>query len=138
MGIFKDDEPYDILSIFNANHLHLQMRGKRSDKFYRTLYIAGFTPVQLAPKDCYDINSYRIGLTDLVHTEFGNDNEIADSSYEVENFIAKMLIYQPKYIAFNSKKSASFVLPSTSGSATRYWDETHWINLKKLIDQEVF
>ena len=134
------------------------------NKFYRTLYVAGFTPVQLAPKDCYDINRYRIGLTDLVHTEFGNDNEIADSSYEVENFIAKMLIYQPKYIAFNSKKSASFalgfqgntgavnyglqtkkigksklfVLPSTSGSASRYWDETHWINLKKLIDQEVF
>ena len=131
------------------------------NKFYGILYQSGFTPDKLEPKDCYEINQYNIGLTDLVHTEFGNDNEISDVSYDVESFIAKMEKFQPKYIAFNSKKGASFVLgfhgitklvkyglqdktigkskllvlPSTSGNARRYWDEKYWFELKQLIKE---
>ena len=131
------------------------------NKFYGILYQSGFTPDKLEPKDCYEINQYNIGLTDLVHTEFGNDNEISDESYDVESFIAKMEEFQPKYIAFNSKKGASFVLdfhgitklvkyglqdktigksklfvlPSTSGNARRYWDEKYWFELKQLIKE---
>ena len=130
------------------------------NKFYGILYQAGFTHHRLEPKDCYDINKYKIGLTDLVHTEFGNDNEISDESYDVKGFIEKMEKYQPKYIAFNSKKGASFVLgfkgvtklveyglqektigksklyvlPSTSGSARRFWNEKYWTDLKKMIN----
>jgi TDG/mug DNA glycosylase family protein len=125
------------------------------NKFYGTLYKMGFTPVKLEPKDCYEINQYNIGLTDLVHTEFGNDSEISDSSYDVDGFREKMQVYKPKFIAFNGKKAASFflgykgvtslvdfglqekalgnskifVLPSTSGSARKYWDESYWIDL---------
>ena len=131
------------------------------NKFYGILHQAGFTPNKLEPKDCYEINRYNIGLTDLVHTEFGNDNEISDNSYDVDNFTAKMEKYRPKYIAFNSKKGASFVLgfqgvtrfvkyglqdknigksklfvlPSTSGSARRYWNEEYWFELKQLIKE---
>ncbi|UII26123.1 mismatch-specific DNA-glycosylase [Fulvivirga maritima] len=129
------------------------------NKFYDILYQAGFTNRKLEPKDCFQINQYRIGLTDLVHTQYVNDNEVSDDSYEVDNFIDKILAYQPKYVAFNSKKGASFVLgyggvtkhvkyglqektigeskifvlPSTSGSARRYWDEEYWFQLKQLI-----
>jgi TDG/mug DNA glycosylase family protein len=132
------------------------------NKFYGILHQVGFTPIKLEPKDCYEINQYNIGLTDLVHSEFGNDYQISNESYDVGGFIAKMEKYQPKYIAFNSKKGASFflgyygvtklvkyglqdntigqskifVLPSTSGSSRRYWDEKYWIELKKLIDDE--
>lgn len=131
------------------------------NKFYNILHQVGLTPYRLEPKECYEINRYKIGLTDLVHIEFGNDIEISDESYEVESFIAKMEKYQPKYIAFNSKKGASFVLgyhgntklvryglqsktigksklfvlPSTSGSARHYWDEKYWYELKRLISE---
>ena len=131
------------------------------NKFYGILHSAGFTSDRLLPKDCYDINTYKIGLTDLVHTEAGNDNQISDDSYDVDSFIAKMEKYQPKYIAFNSKKGASFVLgyrgvtslvdyglqnktigksklfvlPSTSGSARRFWDENYWFELMRLINE---
>lgn len=131
------------------------------NKFYNVLHLVGFTPYRMESEECYEINRYKIGLTDLVNTEFGNDNEISNESYEVENFIAKMEKYQPKYIAFNSKKGASFilgyhgitklvnyglqsktignsklfVLPSTSGSARRYWDERYWFELKQLINE---
>lgn len=131
------------------------------NKFYGVLFKTGFTPKRLEPTDCYQIDQYKIGLTDLVHTEFGNDSDISDSSYDVDGFIRKIEIYNPKYIAFNGKKSASFilgfkgitslvdygiqekkiansilyVLPSTSGSARRYWDEKYWFELKKLISE---
>jgi len=131
------------------------------NRFYGVLYEVGFTPMKLEPKDCYDVNQYNIGLTDLVHAEFGNDVDISDSSYDVKGFIKKMELFQPKYIAFNGKKSASFflgyrgvtslvdfglqdkrigtsqiyILPSTSGSARRYWDESYWIDLYERINR---
>lgn len=133
------------------------------NKFYGILHQAEFTPKKLEPKDCFDINQFNIGLTDLVHTEYGNDNEISDESYDVDGFISKMEKYQPKIIAFNSKKGAAFVLgyqgitklvqyglqektigqsklfvlPSTSGSARRYWDEKYWFDLKQLINTQL-
>lgn len=129
------------------------------NKFYGILHTAGFTPRKLAPTECYLINQYKIGLTDLVHSEYGNDNQINSNSYEIQVFIDKMLHYQPKVVAFTSKKAASyalgfegvtsiikyglqskligsskvFVLPSTSGNARRFWDESHWRELSKLL-----
>lgn len=129
------------------------------NKFYGILHQVGFTPNRLIPSDCYEINHFKIGLTDLVHSEYGNDNEISDESYDVPDFIRKMAFYKPKFIAFNGKKGASFalgfkgvtsivdygiqdkvigsskvfVLPSTSGSARSFWDEKYWFELKGLI-----
>lgn len=129
------------------------------NKFYAILSNAGFTPKRLLPRECYEINKYKIGLTDLVHTQSGNDNQIDDENYDVGGFILKMEKYKPKFIAFTSKKAASFamgfrgvtslidyglqekqignskvfVLTSTSGSARRYWDESYWIELKEML-----
>ncbi len=129
------------------------------NKFYGVLSSAGFTPKRLLPSECYEVNKYKIGLTDLVHTQSGNDNEIDDESYDVEGFISKMEKYNPKIVAFTSKKAASFalgfrgvtslidyglqktqignskvfVLTSTSGSARRYWDESYWLELKGIL-----
>ena len=129
------------------------------NNFYAILHQAKFTPTRLLPADCYSINKFGIGLTDLVHTESGKDNQISKESYEVDLFIKKMKNYKPNYIAFTSKAAASyalgfkgitnlidyglqsqiigesnvFVLPSTSGSARAYWDEKFWFELRKLI-----
>jgi len=62
----------------------------QGNRFYTILNTAGFTPHRLSPTECYGINQYGIGLTDLVHSEYGNDNEISDESYEVDLFIEKM------------------------------------------------
>ena len=134
------------------------------NKFYGILYKVGLTPRKLEPKDCYDINSYNIGLTDLVHNQAGNDREIAKENYDVVGFKEKINVYQPRFVGFTSKTAASFVmgyqgvtslvnyglqsqslgitkifvLPSTSGSARRYWNESYWFDLKSLLtkDQE--
>jgi len=131
------------------------------NKFYAILHQASFTPTRLLPTECYTINNYGIGLTDLVHTESGNDNQIRKESYEIDLFLEKMKNYNPKYIAFTSKAAASFalgfkgitsiieyglqsqmiggskvfVLPSTSGSARAYWDEKYWFELSRIVKQ---
>jgi TDG/mug DNA glycosylase family protein len=33
----------------------------------------------------------------------------------------------------NIGKTAIFVLPSTSGSARGYWDESHWIDVAEFV-----
>ncbi len=129
------------------------------NKFYGILHKAGFTSHKLLASECYDINQFGIGLTDLVHVECGNDNEISKENYQIENFILKMEKFAPKFIAFTSKTAASFalgfrgvtslidyglqkqrignsrvfVLTSTSGSARRFWDENYWFELRELI-----
>ncbi len=130
------------------------------NKFYGILHKSGFTPHKLLPDECYGINQYKIGLTDLVHIECGNDNEISKESYEIALFLEKMHAFKPKCIAFTSKAAASFalgfqgvtslidyglqqrkignsmvfVLPSTSGSARRFWNESYWLELNKLLN----
>jgi double-stranded uracil-DNA glycosylase len=132
-----------------------------NNKFYGALYNAGFTPYKLSPCECYDINKFNIGLTDLVHVQFGNDKDISKENYEIDVFIKKMKIVKPKFIAFTSKTAASFaygfkgvtrlidyglqtqligsssvfVLPSTSGAAGTYWNEKYWVELYELIRQ---
>lgn len=165
--MLKDVLTYDLDVVFcgTAKGVASALKGfyyaGPGNKFYKVLHQAGFTPHKLEPKDCYNINQFKIGLTDLVHTEFGNDNTISNESFDVNSFIFKMKKYQPKYIAFNSKKGASFflgykgntklvnyglqdrtigkskiiVLPSTSGNARRFWDDKYWHELKSLIDE---
>lgn len=129
------------------------------NKFYGILYKIGLTPNKLEPKDCYNINSFKVGLTDLVHNQAGNDKDIAKENYDVSGFTEKIRFYQPKFVAFTSKTAASFVmgfqgvtslvkyglqnntigttkifvLPSTSGNARRFWDESYWFDLKNLL-----
>ena len=129
------------------------------NKFYGILNEIGLTPYKLSPSECYSVNQYGFGLTDLVHSECGNDNEISKDSYEVVLFIKKIEKYKPQFIAFTRKTAASFalgldgktielnyglkkekigtssiyILPSTSGSARRFWDPKWWFQLKKII-----
>lgn len=131
------------------------------NQFYPILFKVGLTPEQLFPTDCYDLNKYKIGLTDLVLKQSGNDNEIDNSSYDVPSLINRINKCQPKIIAFNGKKAAAFalgflgrtnkvdyglrpkkigntmifILPSTSGSARKYWDEGYWQELANLIKE---
>ncbi len=137
---------------------------RSGNQFYSILHKPGFTHKELSPKECFEICQYRIGLTDLVHNQSGNDNELDDANYDVIGFTEKSKKYQPKYVAFNGKKAAAFVLgykgktkhvefglqkdqtiigksklyvlPQTSGSARKYWDEKYWFELREKYLQK--
>jgi TDG/mug DNA glycosylase family protein len=119
--------------------------------FWKTLFETGLTPALLQPKDYGAVLKCGIGLTDLNKTEFGADVELSHGGFDVEGFTAKMRVARPRVIAFDSKFAACkffgrssvpyglqtetldgiplFVVPSTSGRARRYFNQSYWREL---------
>jgi double-stranded uracil-DNA glycosylase len=130
-----------------------------TNRFWHTLHLVGLTPRQLSPKEFPQLLDYGIGLTDLAKHASGNDSVLSKSDFDAETFRQKMATYQPKIIAFTSKKGASialnttttklkyglqpekieqsqvWVLPSPSGAARSYWDESVWQALADFVAQ---
>lgn len=127
------------------------------NQFYPVLYKVGLTSKLLQPQEYEQLLEYKIGLTDLVKLASGNDNVLNKRDYDVTGFSKKIFIYQPKVLCFNGKTAASefmgtrtkninyglmagtigetimVCVPSTSGSARRFWDERVWLKLKNLL-----
>jgi TDG/mug DNA glycosylase family protein len=107
------------------------------------------------PEEYKELIKYRIGLTDLVKYKSGSDRTLSKNDYDVEAFRKKIEKYQPKVLGFNGKKAAKvflnmknikygrqeqtigntliYVLPSTSGLASRWWNETYWEDVAKEL-----
>ena len=105
------------------------------------------------PQEFKTLLEYNIGLTDICKTDYGNDNELDTSKYDVDGFIVKILEYKPKIVCFNGKNAAKvylnqkkvdygyqdkrvgeskiFIAPSTSGAANGYWNRDIWKELVK-------
>lgn len=130
-----------------------------TNAFWRTLYRTRLTPCQFTP-GCYpELLKHRIGLTDLAKSAQGVDKSLRAEDFDTRAFIDKMARYQPRMIAFTSKKAASvvlrkttskinyglqveriersqvWVLPSPSGAARGYWDESHWQVLSDYVQR---
>jgi len=126
----------------------------RGNAFWRTLHAVGLTPRQFAPEEFRDLIRYGLGLTDLVKTLAGNDRKLSAADFDLVGLRKKILEYQPRTLAFTSKRAAQaflrrkvnyglqadeaveatgvFVLPSPAGTARRYWDERLWRDLAHI------
>ena len=127
--------------------------------FWRTLHRVGLTPDLLKPEEFPKLLEYGIGLTDLCKTAYGNDAELPEQAFDVESLKEKLRRYQPGILAFTSKTGAAaflgervtariaygeqkttldktrlFVLPSPSGQARTYWDESWWRRLAESLN----
>lgn len=121
--------------------------------FWPTLAEVGLTPRLMVPEEYKSITSYRLGLTDLSKSISGSDRVLAEKHFDRDGLRAKVLQYQPRLLAFTSKRAAEafiqhpvdyglmretigatalFVLPSPSGAARRYWDKRPWRELVRL------
>ena len=118
------------------------------NRFWPTLHRVGLTPRLLAPAEFRMVRRYGIGLTDLCKTESGADAVLSHEADDAAALAAKIARYRPAVLAFNGKRAARVfldaasidygeqaqrigetaihVLPSTSGAARRWWDETFW------------
>ena len=118
------------------------------NRFWPTLHRVGLTPQLLAPADFRTVLRYGIGLTDLCKTESGADTDLSREADDAAALTAKIAQHRPAILAFNGKRAARVfltaetldygeqarhiggtaihVLPSTSGAARRWWDETFW------------
>jgi double-stranded uracil-DNA glycosylase len=128
------------------------------NRFWRAIHEAGITPRRYQPSEFAALLDLGIGFTDLSKSGAGMDHQIEAASIDVPGFKAKMEKYQPRTIAFTSKKAASlfygrsssvispgrqqadgslpeiFVLPSPSGAASGHWTLEPWRELAAWID----
>ncbi len=124
------------------------------NQFWDVVHRVGLTGRRLAPQEFRDLLSLGVGLTDLWKEASGPDNEVAANAPGVKSLRSSILKYSPRVLAFNGKRSAEaflgrstsygrqperigrtevFVLPSTSGAARAYWDESYWHELAKSL-----
>lgn len=121
----------------------------RGNRFWATLHDIGLTPIRLAPDDYRTLLDYGIGATDVAKKTSGADSLLRPAHVD-DQFAKKIERYAPRLLAFNGKRAASlalkvpgptlgygrqdrtigetalFVLPSTSGAASGFWDASHW------------
>ena len=97
---------------------------------------------------------FGLGLTDLAKHHSGNDDQLPTDSFDVPALRRKITRHAPCVLAFTSKNAAQaalgarvaygaqsvrwgetalWVLPSPSGQARRFWDETPWHALVRAV-----
>ncbi len=124
---------------------------KPGNRFWPTLHNVGLTPRRLAPAEFRLLTEFGLGFTDVCKGHFGQDAELPPEAFDPDALQRKIELYRPRFVAFTSKRAASealglrkvdygplpepmakatlWVLPSTSGLATRFWDESWWQRL---------
>ena len=123
--------------------------------FWRALYEVGLTDRQLKPEEYRQVLDYRLGLTDLCKSEFGNDNELSPRALDRAGLQKKIETYRPAVLAFTSQKAGRafcgnravfgwqpesipgtriYILPSTSPAARWNWgaNSQHWKMLAEV------
>ena len=77
----------------------------RSNRFWKVLHQAGFTPCEIAPINDAEILNSGYGLTTAVARATSRADELSKDEFDssIETFKSKMTHFQPKYIAFLGK-----------------------------------
>jgi TDG/mug DNA glycosylase family protein len=118
------------------------------NRFWRTLHEIGLTSRELTPEEFRELPSFGIGLTDVCKTASGSDAELPRDADDVERLRATVGLIRPGLLAFVGKRGAraalgrrvaeygpqpdrfagveTWVLPSTSGLAVRWWTREPW------------
>lgn len=91
----------------------------RSNRFWRVLHLAGFTPEQVRPEDDHTLLRYGYGLTTVVPRATARAAELSRSEIELagEAFQRKIEQYAPRYVAFLGKMAFSAI----SGASNFEW-----------------
>jgi peroxiredoxin/G:T/U-mismatch repair DNA glycosylase len=127
------------------------------NRFWITLHEVGLTPVRLAPTEFRRLPEFGLGVTDVCKTRFGSDAEVGLGAHDPERLVAAIARSAPRHLAFVGKRAAesvlgrpasygsqpeavggarTWVLPSTSGLARRYWSIEPWRELARAIQAE--
>jgi TDG/mug DNA glycosylase family protein len=120
--------------------------------FWRTLHQVGLTPELLLPAEFRRLPEFGLGLTDACKVSFGSDAEVGTAQHDAKRLEQTVRRAQPGHLAFVGKRAAetvtghplsygpqgerfagaqTWVLPSTSGRARRYWSIEPWRQLAR-------
>ncbi|MEY8760282.1 G/U mismatch-specific DNA glycosylase [Chryseobacterium tongliaoense] len=77
----------------------------KSNRFWKVLYLSGFTPYQIEAVNDKEILMFGYGLTTAVERPTSRADELSKEEFDhaLETFKEKMTKFQPEYIAFLGK-----------------------------------
>ncbi|CDF83687.1 G:T/U mismatch-specific DNA glycosylase [Pseudomonas knackmussii B13] len=77
----------------------------RSNRFWRTLHRAGFTPEEMRPEQDRTLLQYRCGLTAVVERPTASADQLSRQEFAAaaQAFEAKVRRYAPRFLAFLGK-----------------------------------
>jgi len=77
----------------------------RSNRFWRVLHLAGFTPYEIEPQDDQVILHYGYGLTTAVQRATSRADELSKDEFSMAltGFREKIELYKPHHVAFLGK-----------------------------------
>lgn len=122
--------------------------------FWPALQEVGLTPVLLAPEEFRRLPDFGLGLTDACKTHSGSDAEVGTANHDPERVRRAVRAFAPAHLAFVGKQAArivlgrpidygrqpdpfegaqTWVLPSTSGLARRFWSVEPWRELAAAV-----
>jgi len=129
------------------------------NRFWSTLHHTGLTPHRIAAADFKMVVQYGIGLTDIAKHTFGADKVLTSDDFDAAALRRKIEQFTPYVLAFNGKRAAKAyfgvsrvdygwhtqrigttritVLPSTSGAARGFWDESLWFALAHQLNERL-
>ena len=81
----------------------------RSNRFWRTLPLAGFTPHEVQPENDRTILQYQCGLTTVVERPTARADQLSADEFRATaaSFERKIARYAPRYVAFLGKAAYS-------------------------------
>ncbi|WP_176049657.1 G/U mismatch-specific DNA glycosylase [Burkholderia sp. BCC1644] len=81
----------------------------RSNRFWRVIHLAGFTPTEIAPQDDRAILQYGCGLTAVVTRPTASADQLSRAEFiaAAAAFEQKIVRYRPRFIAFLGKAAYS-------------------------------
>ncbi|SIO60506.1 G/U mismatch-specific uracil-DNA glycosylase [Singulisphaera sp. GP187] len=91
----------------------------RSNRFWRVIHLAGFTPDQILPENDRSLLEYRCGLTTAVERPTAGADELSKHEFTANSARLEQKIeqYAPQYVAFLGKAAYS---------ALSHQREVHW------------
>lgn len=81
-----------------------------NNKFWRVLFQVGLTSIQLKPIEYGQLLRYGLGLTDVIKAHCGVDADLPKAAWGHSQLRQKIVKYQPKIVAFTSKRGAAETL----------------------------
>jgi TDG/mug DNA glycosylase family protein len=123
--------------------------------FWRVLHEVGLTPVLLSPSEFRRLPEFGLGLTDACKVRFGSDAEVGTGDHDAARLERTVSRIAPRHLAFVGKRAAetvtggtvpygrqrelfagveTWVLPSTSGRARRFWSVEPWRELARACE----
>ncbi|PCR94468.1 G/U mismatch-specific DNA glycosylase [Pseudomonas fluorescens] len=77
----------------------------RSNRFWRTLHLAGFTPHEVSPESDRTILQFHCGLTAVVERPTARADQLSADEFTAAaaNFERKIARYSPRFVAFLGK-----------------------------------